>query len=179
MVSTQSYIAPPLYFVRGRQVILDSDLSSLFGVSTKRLNEQVRRNSKRFPLEFAFRVSPSEAHSLRSQIATSNIGRGGRRNHPLAFTEHGVVMAANVLNSEKAVSMSVEIVKSFVRLRKALRSDRILGRKLAELEAAVKNRLERHDADIDQLFKTVESLLDGGEEESKQRKRIGFVHPGS
>lgn len=166
---------PQLLLVRGRHVILDSDLAALFGVKTKRLNEQVRRNPDRFPDLFAFRLSIEEAASLRSQIATSNVGRGGRRYLPWAFTEHGVVMAANVLNSAKAVAVSVEIVKEFVRMRRALRSDRILARRLAQLELAVKSRLDGHDADIDRLFQLVESLLDEPPDETQGPRRIGFV----
>jgi phage regulator Rha-like protein len=176
MPSNSIRISPPLFIVRGRQVILDSDLAALFGVPTRRLNEQIRRNLDRFPEDFAFLLNADESASLMSQNATSNKGRGGRRKLPFMLTEHGVVMAANVLNSPRAVAMSVEVVRAFIRLRKAAHSDRSLRKKVAQLESAVKSRLERHDADIEQLFKTVESLLNedlGGNPGSV--RRIGFV----
>lgn len=175
MALMHSSVSPRLHHIRGRQVILDSDLAVLFGVVTKRLNEQVRRNAGRFPESFAFRLSASEAAALRSQIATSNKGRGGRRSLPFVFTEYGVVMAANVLNSDRAISMSVEVVKAFVRLRKILRTNPSLRSKLNQIESAVKSRLDKHDADIDQLFKIVESLLGESPEEDTAKKRIGFA----
>lgn len=169
-------VSPPLYIVRSRQVILDSDLAALFGVPTRRLNEQIRRNRDRFPDDFAFVLNAEESASLMSQIATSNKGRGGRRKLPFVLSEHGVVMAANVLNSPRAVAMSVEVVRAFIRLRKAAHSDRSLRKKVAQLESAVKSRLEQHDADIDQLFKTVGSLLNEDPiGDSGSVRRIGFV----
>src|ERR1700758_1539892 len=101
-------VLPLIHVVRGQRVILDSDLARLYGVPTKQLNQQVRRNPRRFPEDFTFQLTPTEA-GLRSQIVTSKIGRGGQRYLPFAFTEHGAVMAANVLNSERAVVMSVEV----------------------------------------------------------------------
>lgn len=100
-------IAPPIFFIRGHQVILDSDLAALFGAPTHRLNEQIRRNRERFPEDFAFVLRADEAASLISQIAISKKGRGGRRKPPLVLTEHGVVMAANVLKSARAAAMSL------------------------------------------------------------------------
>src|ERR1700758_797353 len=103
--------------LREQKVILDSDLSELYGVPVKRLNEQVKRNRERFPADFMFQVNAEELESLRSQNATSKPSRGGRRYAPYAFTEHGAIMAATVLNSERAVEMSVFVVRAFVRLR--------------------------------------------------------------
>lgn len=168
-------VLPLICTIRDRRVILDSDLARLYGVSTKRLNEQVRRNPRRFPADFLFRLSPNEAEILRSQIATSSKGWGGRRYVPLAYTEHGAVMAANVLNSERAVIMSVEVVRAFIRLRKAALSQGGAVRKLAELERAVTTRLDQHDHEIEKLFEAVESLIDKDEEPDPPRKRIGFV----
>lgn len=165
---------PPLFTIRGCQVVLDADLAELFGVPTKRLNEQVRRNPDRFPEQFAFRLSTSETAALRSQIATSNTGRGGTRYRPLAYSEHGVVMAATVLNSARAVAMSVEVVKAFVRYRKALRDGLQIKQKLDQLEAAVKARLDNHDAEIARLFETLESLLER-DVLPTGKKRIGFL----
>jgi len=141
-------------------------------VPTKRLNEQIRRNLTKFPDDFGFRLAASEAAALRSQIATSNKGRGGRRYLPFALTEHGVVMAANVLNSPRAVSMSIQVVRAFVRLRKAARYRGSVIRMLRRLEKAVNTRLDRHDSDIERLFEAVESLM--GEEERPLRK-IGLT----
>jgi ORF6N domain len=107
-------------YLRNHKVILDTDLAELYGVSVKRLNEQVKRNRERFPTDFLFRLTAKEHEALRSQIATSNRGRGGRRFAPYAFTEHGAIMAATVLNSERAVEMSVFVVRAFVRLRETL-----------------------------------------------------------
>lgn len=106
--------------IRGQRVILSTDLAELYGVPAKRLNEQVRRNKARFPEDFVFRLSREEAAALRSQIATSKRGRGGARHLPYAFTEHGAIMAANVLNSRRAVQASVHVVRAFVRLRQTL-----------------------------------------------------------
>ena len=114
-------------------VILDADLAALYGVSTKRLNEQVRRNRERFPEDFMFHLTAQESGTLRSQIATSR-SHGGRRYLPYAFTEHGTIMAANVLSSERAVRASVQVVRAFVKLRSMLASNAELSRKLAELE---------------------------------------------
>jgi len=108
-----------IFFVRGRKVMLDADLAELYGVTTKRLNEQVKRNASRFPGDFMFRLTPDETRILRSQFATSRSGWGGRRVFPYAFTEHGAVMLASVLNSPTAVDASVQVVRAFVRLRES------------------------------------------------------------
>ena len=171
-MALSSSLVSHILVVRGRQVILDSDLAILFGVSTKRLNEQLRRNSSRFPEDFAFRLTAAEARGLRSQFATSKRGRGGRRNLPRVLTEHGVVMAANVLNSPRAVAVSVEVVRAFIRLRKAAQSEGRLGKKLAELARAVTLRLDKHDREIERLFQAVEALIESPEGNSP--KKIGF-----
>jgi len=106
-----------IYEIRGQRVMLDSDLAVLYEVETKRLNEAVRRNIKRFPAEFMFQLTESEFTSLRSQIATSNEGRGGRRYFPFAFTEHGILMLSSVLNSNKAIEINIHIMKIFVQMR--------------------------------------------------------------
>lgn len=167
-------IVPLVRSVRGKRVILAFDLAGLYGVSTKRLNQQVRRNLERFPADFAFQLNHAEAKSLRLQFAISNSRWGGRRFLPYAFTEHGAVMAANVLNSQHAIAMSVEVVRAFVRLRRAVKSRALAASKLAELERTVNNKLDKHDKEIAELFKAVESLMDDGEPES-EKKRIGFL----
>jgi ORF6N domain len=110
-----------ILFIRGEKVMLDADLAVLYGVS-KRLNEQVKRNIRRFPRDFMVRLTEVESRRLRSQIATSNRGRGGRRTRPYAFTEHGAIMLASVLNSDVAIQGSIQVVRAFVRLRRLLAS---------------------------------------------------------
>src|SRR6185295_4336954 len=123
--------------LRGHKVLLDTDLAALYGVQTKRLLEQVRRNRKRFPADFVFHVSDQELVNLKSQIATSSLERGGwggKRYAPYAFTEHGALMAANVLHSARAIEVSIFVVRAFVRLRNTLSAHKDLAKKLDELE---------------------------------------------
>ncbi|MGD0058839.1 MAG: ORF6N domain-containing protein [Verrucomicrobiia bacterium] len=156
-----------IYFIRGQKVMLDSDLAEIYGVTTKRLNEQVGRNADRFPPDFAFQLTRQEVANLRSQIATSKAGRGGRRYQPWVFTEHGAIMLASVLNSPVAVEASVRVVRAFVRLREMLASNRELAQKLAELE----RKFEGHDDAIRDLFEAIRQLLASPE---PKRRKIGF-----
>ena len=119
--------------IRGQAIIIDSDLAALYGTTTKRLNEQVKRNSARFPEDFMFRLTKREWQNLRSQNATSR-SWGGRRYPPYVFTEHGAVMAANVINSEMAIQMSMAVVRAFVRMRRMALSVEGLARKMQALE---------------------------------------------
>lgn len=119
------------------RVLLDSDLAALYGVPTKRLNEAVKRNRARFPADFAFRLTSDEQSRLRSQSATSNMGRGGRRHSATAFTDHGAIMASTILNSPLAVEMSLNVVRVFVKLRHILASNTELARRLEALEKSV------------------------------------------
>jgi hypothetical protein len=160
-----------ILILRGHRVILDSDLAALYGVETRRLNEQVRRNEARFPEDFAFQLTPEEFDNLKSQFATSSGHWGGRRKLPFAFTEHGALMAASVLNSPKAVEMSILVVRAFVRLRQILASNRQLAAKLNELE----QKIAAHDKNIVALFQTVRSLMAVPE---KPKRRIGFGREG-
>jgi len=138
--------------IRGCRVMVDSDLAELYGVPVKRLNEQVRRNADRFPPDFAFQMTREEYDSLRSQFATLERGCGRHRKYfPWVFTEHGAIMAANVLNSRRAVEASVYVVRAFVRLRRAVASHKELARKLAELE----RRVGGHDAAIRDLVAAI------------------------
>ena len=155
-----------ILFIRDRRVILDSDLARLYGVSTARLNEQVKRNPDRFPSDFMFSLSREEFAALISQNATSK-GRGGRRKLPNVFTEHGAVMAANVLNSPQAVQMSVFVVRAFVRLREMMLTNRDVVAKLAELE----RRVTGHDEAIRSLVQTIRQLM---APQTKPRRSIGF-----
>src|SRR5215471_770633 len=156
-----------ILFIRGHKVLLDSDLAELYGVSVKRLNEQVKRNAERFPDDFMFRLTLAEFEALRSQIATSKTGRGGRRYLPFAFTEHGAIMAASVLNSGRAVEVSVFVVRAFVRLREMLSAHKQLAAKVKELE----RRLGTNDERIQEVIEAIRELT---EIPTKPQKQIGF-----
>src|SRR5580704_18488066 len=143
----QDAIGPLILTIRGQRVILDSDLAHIYGVPTKRLNEQVRRNAKRFPSDFLFQLTSTETDNLKSQIATSS-SHGGRRKLPNAFTENGAIMAANVLNSPEAVRMSVFVVRAFVKMRELLGGTKELAKQLAALERKLTARLDGHETAI-------------------------------
>jgi len=162
-----------IYTIRGVRVILDSDLAALYGVPTKRLNEQYRRNRDRFPEDFAFQLTRQEIDSLRSQIATSS-SHGGRRYRPYAFTEHGALQAANILNSPRAVQMSIFVVRAFAKMREALRGTPELARKLAALEKKLTARLDVHEAAIVQVLREVMQILNPPPDPQPSRRRIGF-----
>jgi ORF6N domain len=132
--------------------MVDADLAILDGVSTKRLNEQVRRNRSRFPDDFMFQLSEKEVRSLRSQFATSKQGRGGRRYAPLVFTEQGIAMLSTVLNSERAIQVNIEIMRAFVRLREMIATHKDLARKLEALE-------KRYDAQFKVVFDAIRELM--------------------
>ncbi len=130
-------------------------MAELYGVETRRLNEQVKRNRERFPDDFVFQLSQDEFAALRSQSAISNAGRGGRRTPPYAFTEHGAIMAASVLNSQRAIEMSVFVVRAFVRLRSILSTQVEMLRKLEELE----NKVGEHDDALRSIIQTIRQLM--------------------
>lgn len=155
-----------IYLVRGQRVMLDSDLAQVYEVSTKQLNQQLKRNRSRFPRDFAFQLTAKEFTSLRSQFVTSN-NRGGRRYLPWVFTEHGALMLASVLNSEIAIQASVRVVRAFVRLREMVAANAQLASKLQDLE----RRLDSHDEAIVDLFVALKRLL---EPEPKAKREIGF-----
>jgi len=159
-----------ILFLRHQRVILDADIAELYGVPVKVLNQQIKRNQKRFPQDFVFQLTAKEHEALRSQFVTSKKGRGGRRYTPYAFTEHGAIMAATVLNSERAVEMSVFVVRAFVRLREMLATNRRLAGKIDELE----NRLDTHDSTIQDLIDAIRELMTP---EDPPRKSIGFQLP--
>jgi hypothetical protein len=153
--------------VRGQRVILDSDLAALYEIPTKVLNQAVKRNAERFPEEFAFLLNPKEVAILRSQIVTSSF-HGGRRFSPRVFTELGVLMAANVLNSPRAVAVSVALVKAFVRLREALAANQAVEGRLAKVEKT----LLTHDVALRDIYQRIKPLLLPPPE--PPRKKIGF-----
>jgi len=158
-----------IVLVRAQKVLLDADLAVLYNVSVKRLNEQVRRNSKRFPADFAFQLTPLEYESLRSQIATLKQGRGQHRKYlPFAFTEQGVAMLSSVLNSDRAVEVNIQIMRAFVRLREFLATHRELADKLKELES----KLGAHDQQIQVIFRAIQQLMAPAK---TKRRPIGFI----
>ena len=156
-----------IHCIRGQRVMLDSDLAAIYGVELKRLNEQVRRNHERFPQDFAFQLKPQEFINLKSQFATSS-SHGGKRKLPWAFTEHGAIMLASVLNSPIAVEASVRVVRAFVRMREMITLNRELSQKLSELET----RMDGNDEDIQKLFEAIRHLLEPPD--AQPRREIGF-----
>jgi hypothetical protein len=163
-------VGSKILVLRNQKVILDADLAELYGVTVKQLNQQVKRNPDRFPADFLFTLTKAEHQSLRSQIVTSNVGRGGRRYLPHAFTEHGAIMAATVLNSKRAIEMSVFVVRAFVRMRDALALNHSIETKLSELE----KRLDSHDGDIQDLVDAIRELM---APLPANNRRIGFETP--
>jgi len=163
-----------IHEVRNQRVILDADLAQIYGVSTKRLNEAVKRNRERFPSDFAFQLARQDVANLKSQFATSKDERmrsqfatASKRNArflPYAFTEHGAIMAATLLNSPQAVQMSLFVVRAFVKMRDTLGSHRDLARKLEELE-------KKYDSQFEVVFEAIRQLMRVPE---PPRKRIGF-----
>lgn len=158
--------------LRGQRVLMDSALAQLYGVSTKRLNEQVKRNANRFPADFMFRVSAEDLTSLRSQNATSKKGRGGSRYIPHAFTEHGTIMAAMVLNSTRAIEMSVFVVRAFVQLRESMLAGKEINERLTQLE----RKLASHDQAIVGILEAIRRLANPlSDQMAGQNRPIGFV----
>ena len=156
-----------IFSLKGEKVILDSDLASIYGVTTARLNQQVKRNAERFPSDFIFQLTKKEFDRLMLQFATSNGSRGGRRKLPFAFTEHGAIMAANILNSNKAVQMSVLVVRAFVHIRKNIISYGRITKRLQEIERKVTN----HDYDIKEIVEAIRQLMAPPE---KSKRSYGF-----
>ena len=148
--------------------MLDSDLAAIYGVTTAALNQAFKRNLKRFPKDFAFRLTPDEFANLISQFVTSS-SHGGRRKLPTAFTEHGAIMLASILNSARAVDMSVFVVRAFAQMRETFLASRQLTAKLDELE----KRVGGHDEALATLIDAIRPLLEPPVEE-KPRREIGF-----
>lgn len=159
-----------IYVIRGQKVIFDQDLAVLYGTETKQLNRSVKRNKERFPEDFAFQLTKEELNSLRcqigtsnenslrSQIATSNTGRGGRRYLPFVFTEHGVLMAANILKNKRAITVSIEIVRAFIKLRQTLASHKELAKELKEIKEFVLKNSLKTDREFQRIWLTIEKL---------------------
>ncbi len=166
-------IAQRIHLIRGQRVVLDTDLAAFYGETTKRFNQQVNRNLARFPAGFMFQLDEQEFANLRLQFATSSLkgGHGGRRYAPLAFTEHGAIMASMVLNSPRATELSVYVVQAFVELRGMLASNRELAGKVHVLE----RKVSVHERNIAELVDSMAELL--ATPAPPPKRPIGFVHP--
>lgn len=175
---TMETIERKIYLIRGQKVMLDSDLAELYGVETKVLNQSVRRNIMRFPLDFRFQLTAEESEILRcqtgilelhdylrSQIVTSKTGRGGRRYQPYVFTEQGVAMLSSVLNSDRAVQVNITIMRAFVKLREMIASHKELTKRLDEME-------NNYDSQFKVVFDALRALVARPE---PKEKKIGFI----
>ena len=154
-----------IYLMRGHKVILDSDLADLYGVTTKRLNEQVRRNIDRFPSDFMFQLTGAEAERLRSQIATSKQGREGQRYSPYVFTEQGGAMLSSVLRSKRAIEANIAIMRTFVKLREILANNELLRRKIESME-------RKYDEQFQHVFSVLAEMV---MRDSKPKTQIGYL----
>ncbi len=164
---TDELVLNKIYFIREQKVMLDEDLAVLYGVSTKRLNEQVSRNIGRFPEDFMFKLTDEEYETLRSQFATSK--KGGRRYLPHVFTEHGVLMLSSVLNSQQAIEVNIQIMRIFTRIRQTLLNNTELRLKIEK----IKIKLDNQDKSMETVFRYLDGLIEKNTE-SKPRKRIGY-----
>lgn len=168
-------VAPPtiekrIYVVRGRQVMLDEDLADLYGVETRVLVQQVKRNAKRFPGDFMFQLTSGEAEGLRSQIVISNEGRGGRRYAPYVFTEQGIAMLSGVLRSDRAIAVNIEIMRTFVELRRVASSYAAIEKRLEEIE----RELGGHDEQLTEIFAALRQLISPP---ARPKRPVGFRVP--
>jgi len=158
-------IAGKIYLIRGTKIMLDRDLATLYGVETKRLKEQVRRNIERFPEDFMFELTKEELKNWRSQIATSNQDIMGLRIPPFAFTEHGVAMLSSVLNTKRAIQVNIQIIRTFTKLRQALLDNKELRKEFEELKHITDERFQI-------VFETLDQLINI---ENNPKKKIGFT----
>ena len=172
LTATDKAVISKIYLVRGVRVMLDEDLAALYGVETRRLNEQVKRNASRFPGDFMFRLSEKEFDNLMSQNATSSWG--GRRKMPLAFTEHGVLMLSSVLNSSTAIKVNIKIMRVYVKLREMLLNNKDVLLKLEKMELELLrqgNKTRKNEEDIQMIFSALKRLLTPP---NPPREPIGF-----
>ncbi|MCL2720306.1 MAG: ORF6N domain-containing protein [Treponema sp.] len=159
-----------IYEIRGHKVMLDSDLARLYEIETKALNRAVKRNIERFPNFFMFQLSEEEFYSLRYQIGTSNEKKGGRRYFPYVFTEHGVLMLSSVLNSKKAISVNIEIMVAFIKMRQYVLSQGGTSEQIAELRKLLMLYIETNDKRVNDIIIALNNLI----EKPKETKKIGF-----
>lgn len=164
---SEETISNKIYFIRNQKVMLDSDLASLYGVETKRLNEQVKRNITRFPEDFMFQLTELEFQNLKSQFATSSWG--GSRKLPFAFTEHGVLMLSSVLKSDKAIQTNIQIMRIFTKVRQMLLDTTEIKIDILQIQ----KKLENHDKNIELVFSYLDELTEKKESE-KPRTKIGY-----
>jgi hypothetical protein len=167
---SEETISNKIYFIRNQKVMLDSDLALLYGVETKRLNEQVKRNESRFPEDFMFQLTEIELNSLRSQFATLKKGRGEHQKYlPFAFTEHGVLMLSSVLKSDKAIQTNIQIMRIFSKVRQMLLDTTEIKIDILQIQ----KKLENHDKNIELVFSYLDELIEKNENE-KPRTKIGY-----
>jgi len=159
-------IQKSIFVIRGKRVIIDNDLADIYGISTTRLNQQVLRNSERFPDDFVFKINKNEYLALMLQFATSKKSSGGRRKLPNVYTEHGVIMAANVLKTKRAIEMSILVVRAFIKMREIIESRSNLLKKIEALEV-------KYDTRFHIIFKAIKKLMNTSLPNIKKRK-IGF-----
>jgi hypothetical protein len=159
-----------IFVLRGRQVMLDEDLADLYGVETRVLVQQVKRNAKRFPEDFMFQLAGAEVEALRSQIVISNEGRGGRRYAPYVFTEQGVAMLSGVLRSDRAIAVNIEIMRTFVELRRVASSNAAIEKRLEEIE----RELSGHDEQLTEIFAALRQLISPPD---RPKRPVGFRAP--
>lgn len=155
-------IESKIYFIRGKKVMIDSDLANLYGVKTQALNQAVKRNEGRFPTDFMFQLNELEAHNLISQIVISSYG--GRRNNPHVFTEQGVAMLSSVLKSERAIQVNIQIMRTFTKIREMIVSNKDLREKIEKLE-------KKYDQSFVEVFRAIKELV---VEKEKPKREIGF-----
>ena len=177
----QPHIARHILLLREQRVMLDAELATLYGVETKVLVQAIKRNLERFPIDFMFQLDADEYAALRSQFVTSNVGRGGRRYAPYAFTEQGVAMLSSVLNSPRAIAINIEIMRAFVQVRATLASHQDLAKQLSELQDKTESLAMSHETfsrntrnQLKQVFDTLRELMTPPE---PHKRPIGFVHP--
>jgi len=172
-LATAENITRVILILRGQRVLLDSELAALYGVETRVLNQAVRRNAERFPEDFRFQLTAKEAAASRSQSVTLKPGRGQNIKFlPYAFTEHGAIMVATILNSSRAVEMSIYVVRAFVQLREFLSSNRELAKRLDRLEARIEKKLTTHDDTIAAMLTMIRELM---HPPAPKRRGIGFT----
>jgi hypothetical protein len=176
----QPHIARHILLLREQRVMLDAELAALYGVETKVLVQAIKRNLERFPADFMFQLDADEYAALRSQFVTSNVGRGGRRYAPYAFTEQGVAMLSSVLNSPRAIAINIEIMRAFVQVRATLATHQDLAQQLSELQDKTESLAMSHETfsrntriQLRQVFETLRELMTPPE---PHKRPIGFVH---
>lgn len=164
-----------IYIIRGQKVMLDKDLSELYGITTKVFNQAIKRNLERFPEDFMFQLTDFEQDSLRSQIVTSKTGRGGTRYLPMAFTEHGVLMLSSVLNSPRAIQVNIQIMRIFARIRQMLSDNTELRLEIEQIKKKVNNQ----DQNIEIVFSYLDELAEKYDKSTKEKpetkNKIGFT----